>query len=1108
MPSVEFSNYIVQSCSYSSGGYKVLFHKVVARLGQNNQVIDVNVICKQNPHFVECDIVSGIMNQEGNVNVLKYWYIQEPNHEEMIRRLIKKHFKSEVMYDKLLVYGDPFQIIDQTAKGVEMFCFSNFDALCKISGASDRYKCENLIRDFYEQYYRRPLLSLGIDKVMIENSYKTAHALKEDIYTNYTSCYYPSIPNTVANWIDIAFDKSNMQNSDYVNSKYMNYLSDATHKYANNFITLKKFKYVFPSIDINILQSEFRLKVENDKCYITDVYERQQFVIDSLIKIMNQEQQCVNTDNVDLVKFGMSDYQNMTVCNALKYNVSIITGAAGTGKCLSPNTEVLLYNGNYKLAKDIQPEDVLMGPDNEARYVKSTTRGIEMMYKIQSKINDLHFECNESHILTVFEPLDYVIKFKNNYYQVEYNCGLVRKTRLFNTEDNAVNFIKGLDNIYDIPLLDYLKLNRRGYLVHKRIHFPYSKIDESVYNIGVRCRVTKCFDNLTRILINTVDVREIFLKGLLNKSFRINYIPEIIRRIIESLGFTCNLVNNTIKIDKSHYNSIKEYSLYPFTVSQLKVDEYCGFELYDLDKRFMLGNYLVTHNTRCINAIIKCIMSEPYKAWEDRIDIINYNKSSKFPKPVICNDIYPFLLTAFTGKAVSRMKETLDMNRDFLGDKLCDLGIYDARTIHKLILSSGVDMINYLIIDEASMLNTNLLCRLLSIYEDRIKRIIFVGDVNQLEPIGWGSIFYQLIKSGCFPVFRLNRNYRNNIEDINVNCKKLIEAKDTIKYFPGDNFRIHEVDDNNKYDYLEKLYLELNGSVVILTCYNDSKDQINNIIQKVIRSREEELPNRIRYEDKVIFLNDVVTYQHVEYKVVRIKDNEIELRSVNNNFKVLDVDEIRNMNILYSSNLRDEVVEDFKFSKRTFHINDPVMQLKNEGDVYNGDIGVIVNIDCYSFTVNYNGIVVRYCTKQDMSLVKRYSDSLTYLNHMKQYHNLPPSTNVSLAYALTIDKSQGSEWDRVILFIDKFGYNNFINKNKIYTGITRCKLGVDIITTNKEKFEKISCSKPSFRNDITSDKLKKELKQITIQQDDYGIDESQYIVGDQSDIQDCYDDFD
>lgn len=113
------------------------------------------------------------------------------------------------------------------------------------------------------------------------------------------------------------------------------------------------------------------------------------------------------------------------------------------------------------------------------------------------------------------------------------------------------------------------------------------------------------------------------------------------------------------------------------------------------------------------------------------------------------------LLAAPTGRAAKRMAE-------ITGKK--------AQTIHSLLefdfkqggFKRGTDnplVCDLLIVDEASMIDTSLMCSLLKAVPDRA-RLVLVGDINQLPSVGPGSVLKDLIDSNCLPVSRLTRIYR------------------------------------------------------------------------------------------------------------------------------------------------------------------------------------------------------------------------------------------------------------------------------------------------------------------------------------------------------------
>jgi hypothetical protein len=78
----------------------------------------------------------------------------------------------------------------------------------------------------------------------------------------------------------------------------------------------------------------------------------------------------------------------------------LITGVTGSGKCLGKHTRVLMYDGSIKNVEDIQPGDLLMGPDSRPRTVLSTTKGRGDLFKIIPRKGQ-PWVCNDVHVLTL-----------------------------------------------------------------------------------------------------------------------------------------------------------------------------------------------------------------------------------------------------------------------------------------------------------------------------------------------------------------------------------------------------------------------------------------------------------------------------------------------------------------------------------------------------------------------------------------------------------------------------------------------------------------------------------------------------------------------------------
>jgi len=137
-----------------------------------------------------------------------------------------------------------------------------------------------------------------------------------------------------------------------------------------------------------------------------------------------------------------------------------------------------------------------------------------------------------------------------------------------------------------------------------------------------------------------------------------------------------------------------------------------------------------------------------------------------------------------------------------------------------------------------------------------------------------------------------------------------------------------------------------------------------------------------------------------------------------------------------------------KYGNHSFRVNDKAMQIKNNYDkeIFNGDIGRIKNIDAEEHTleVDFYGKKVRYDFSELNELV--------------------------LAYAITVHKSQGSEYRIVIIPVMTQHYL-LLQRNLLYTGITRAKEMVILVGTKKALWIAIKNNKTFHRNTSLKERL-------------------------------------
>jgi exodeoxyribonuclease V alpha subunit len=327
------------------------------------------------------------------------------------------------------------------------------------------------------------------------------------------------------------------------------------------------------------------------------------------------------------------------------------------------------------------------------------------------------------------------------------------------------------------------------------------------------------------------------------------------------------------------------------------------------------------------------------------------------------------LLCAPTGRAAKRLSETTGL---------------EAKTIHRLLEvqpatgqfarneSSPLDC-DLAVMDEASMVDVLLMNSLVKAVPLRAS-LLLVGDVDQLQSVGPGSVLKDLIDCGVVPVVRLTEVFRQ------AAGSQIIVTAHRIRggLMPELTQRAE-----SDFHFIER----------------DEPEQIVATLEDLVRNR---IPRRFHLDP----IRDVQI-------LCPMNRGSLGVRELNQHLQ----------RILNPPQPAEPAVE--KFGLR-FQIRDKVIQTENnyEKEVFNGDIGAIESID----------------------LVER-EVSIRFDNRLVRY-DFGELDEVSLAYAVTIHKSQGSEFPAVVIPIATQHYV-LLQRNLIYTGITRGKNLVVVIGQKK-----------------------------------------------------------
>ncbi len=338
------------------------------------------------------------------------------------------------------------------------------------------------------------------------------------------------------------------------------------------------------------------------------------------------------------------------------------------------------------------------------------------------------------------------------------------------------------------------------------------------------------------------------------------------------------------------------------------------------------------------------------------------------------------LLSAPTGRAAKRMTQSTG---------------YEAKTIHRMLEVSGSDMDNnrhsyfgrdeenpleadVVIVDEVSMMDIFLFHALLKAVAMGTK-VILVGDVDQLPSVGPGQVLRDLIQSECLPVSSLRKIYRQGEKSLIVRNAHRINQGETI------------ITEKDSQDFF----------LMNRTRADAIQSDMISLIQKNLPS-----------------------YYHVQPFDIQVltpmRDGELGVNRLNT---------ILQTHLNPKKKEKKEVV----LESICFREGDKVMQIKNNYQIeweVQGNYGITID----KGTGVFNG---------DMGLVVEINDyaqqlTVEYEEHKRVVYPFHQLDQLELAYAITIHKSQGSEYPVVIIPI-LGGPRNLFCRNLLYTGVTRAR---------------------------------------------------------------------
>jgi exodeoxyribonuclease V alpha subunit len=557
---------------------------------------------------------------------------------------------------------------------------------------------------------------------------------------------------------------------------------------------------------------------------------------------------------------------------------------------------------------------------------------------------------------------------------------------------NSTNL--GIDDIKKNP---YVLMNIRG--------VAFKKADEIALSIGIEkfsnFRIKACMSFVLKYISENEGSSSVSKKLLYSK-------------LDEEL--ICK--NKDDIYEKSLLDSLAKKEVYTTTKERYALAIYYNCENKILD--FFKTRSNKNLNKKIVNDIDKYITTKE-KHLGFKLD-----KDQKKAVKLINDGINTLLLIGYagTGKSTSS-KALLDLlNEKFDYDDICVIALsgiasqrinettgYRAFTIQSLLITNEKnDTFNYkaILLDEASMVNSVMFYQVIQKLSDDCVFII-VGDDGQLPAIGAGDILRDAIKHNLAPLCKLETLHRQNEKQAIALIANDIR-KGSVPNFLDDyeDFKFVDVSINNYYQTKNSLEKQDFSKLT----YQNNLDILSNIL-KIASTHKEVVTKYLKDKqiDKALRCFQVIT--PIKNGVLGSENLNKQLQHIFNprdNFKQSRMykygvgDKVIHIK---NENMQSQVVDEYKNNSSNFA----------KTRIFNGQLGLIVKIKA----------------QEEQCIVLYPNDGLVVYYHFDDLDTL-----LSLAYGLTIHKTQGMEYDSALL---PMSFSHFImhNTKLLYTAITRAK---------------------------------------------------------------------
>jgi exodeoxyribonuclease V alpha subunit len=379
-------------------------------------------------------------------------------------------------------------------------------------------------------------------------------------------------------------------------------------------------------------------------------------------------------------------------------------------------------------------------------------------------------------------------------------------------------------------------------------------------------------------------------------------------------------------------------------------------------------------------------------------------------------------VAAPTGKAAARLNEVFSQYENPAEDAAITEKIkgLEATTIHRLLggykkfkhnADNQLDA-DLIIIDECSMIDAALMAKLFSAIPNK-SRLILLGDRNQLSSVEAGSIFADLCVAGLEQGNYFSDDFANYLNHFGVSELNKAKQNSMLTDFITELNYSHRFQAGGDIGKFSQLAISGDDSRLNLSDYAAFPEKEQKV-ELVCSGFDPE--NDKNFRQLITHLKDYFSESDIETSFKKL-----------NRFRILTALREGKSGALYLNSLVESTLS-IKKGKKEFYHKQPILITKNDyiSEIYNGDIGIVID-------KNY---------KEKDENGDKLPEKLTaffLINGRLKEVPLMNITDYETAFAMTIHKSQGSEYNNVFIFLPSAPEHPLLSRELLYTAVTRAK---------------------------------------------------------------------